>query len=736
MAAMTSADFLYLFRWWSILFACGIFFFPFTATLFSIMPDKGYSFSKIIGLLIISYVIFILGIKFIPFSQVSATIIAIGLSLLFISYNLFLKKSEETVFPTVLLQHWKFIVIEESIFFSTLLFWAYVRTFQPDIYGLEKYMDFGFVNSILRSNFFPPKDMWFTPYAINYYYFGHLITAVITKISGIPSNISYNLMIATLFAFCFTLSYTLITNILFFAQKEKTKKIVLKNKLFIFTVGIITASLVALGGNLHILYMFFTSYNTDNPVPFNQLQFSLTTIPNGYWYPNATRFIYNTIHEFPLYSFIVSDLHGHVLDIPIVFTIVFLLFSMYIQKKIQMLYLFFLSFLLACAYMTNAWDGGIYLLLTVLSIGILEIHISNIKNISSIKKEITRTSIINIAYYAMITIAGFFLFSLPFSLYFQTGAIAHGIGVLCAPTFLTKIQHIGPLLFETDHCQKSPLWQLAILHGFYYFFIVSFIVFLLRTKKLMQTDFFILLLIFLGTLLIIIPEFFYLKDIYPAHYRANTMFKLVYQAFMILTIVSGYVIFRIIQNIPSIKTPLGRLSILYFLLFTFVCTSLVLYYPVTAIKSYYENLTHSKSLDGTLYLKTLHPDDYVAIQWINKNIQDQPVIVEAQGDSYTDYERISTNTGLPTILGWTVHEWLWRGTYDIPAPRISEVQTFYETTNVTQAVDIIRKYHVRYVYVGDLERQKYTKLTEIIFKKIGHIIYHHGNTRIYQINES
>src|SRR5258708_38797604 len=33
----------------------------------------------------------------------------------------------------------------------------------PDIHGLEKYMDYGFVNSILRSQYFPPKDMWFTP---------------------------------------------------------------------------------------------------------------------------------------------------------------------------------------------------------------------------------------------------------------------------------------------------------------------------------------------------------------------------------------------------------------------------------------------------------------------------------------------------------------------------------------------------------------------------------------------
>jgi uncharacterized membrane protein len=138
-------------------------------------------------------------------------------------------------------------------------------------------------------------------------------------------------------------------------------------------------------------------------------------------------------------------------------------------------------------------------------------------------------------------------------------------------------------------------------------------------------------------------------------------------------------------------------------------------------------------LNGTVYLKTSYPADYDAINWLNKNIKGQPVILEAQGDSYTDYARVSANTGLPTVLGWTVHEWLWRGTYDIPAPRIEEIKKMYETTDAAVAKKLLEKYKVKYVFVGALEQQKYPMINEVKFQQLGRIVYQNGTTRIYAI---
>src|SRR3989344_6659967 len=241
------------------------------------------------------------------------------------------------------------IIFEEALFYLCILFWSYVRAHNPDIHDLEKFMDFGFLNSILRAEYFPPQDMWFTPYPINYYYFGHLMTAVITKISAIPSGISYNLMLATLFAFTFTGSFSIATTLV---RKVISKRIIL--------YGLLSSFIVTLSGNLQTIYAFFKPYDVENVVPFWSLPLALTTFPNSYWYPNATRFIYHTIHEFPIYSFVVSDLHGHVLSIPLVLLTIAFLINLFFDRIINVKKIIILSFFLSLSYMTNAWDSIIY----------------------------------------------------------------------------------------------------------------------------------------------------------------------------------------------------------------------------------------------------------------------------------------------------------------------------------------------------------------------------------------
>jgi len=704
---MGDTDIIFVLRWWFIFVLIGSAFLPITFSLFGNFKDKGYIFSKIIGMAFVSYLVFIVGLtRILKFSEISVYLCLI----LFFLINYFLIK-KNNLFSDIK-KNIRIFVLEELIFLITLFFWSFVRGNSPDIHGLEKFMDFGFLNSILRADFFPPKDMWYTPLPINYYYFGHLVTAVLTKMSMIPSFISYNLMLATLFAFTFTASLSLGINLF------DNKRFSIKSNLS----GFISAIFISLGGNLTTIYTFFKAYPNDNPIPFWKLPFLPFTFPNGYWYPNATRFIPYTIHEFPIYSFVVSDLHGHVLDIPFVLLTIAVFWAVFLKKQITVITSIFISFLLAVMYMTNAWDGLIYLLLGFLLIAFLNFYKSGEKI------KLSSKNLNNTLKTFFILVVGFFVFSFPFSIHFKP--FVSGIGVVCAPTFLTNIGKIGPFLFEANHCQRSPIWQLSLLYGGFYFFVISFLIFLKIKKnyKISRNSLFVLMLICISTLLIIVPEFVYVKDIYPMHYRANTMFKLVYEAFMMLCLSSGFIIVTLISQIKNKK------ALIIFFVSSVIVLTLILIYPTFAINSYYDNLKSYKGLDGTKYLSTLYPNDYNLINWLNKNVQGQPVVLEASGDSYTDYARISANTGLPTVVGWSVHEWLWRGTYDIVAPRIQDAETLYESKDIELTKLLIKKYNIVYVVISNLEKEKYPKLNEAKISSLGKIIYKSGDAKIYKIN--
>ena len=113
--------------------------------------------------------------------------------------------------------------------------------------------------------------------------------------------------------------------------------------------------------------------------------------------------------------------------------------------------------------------------------------------------------------------------------------------------------------------------------------------------------------------------------------------------------------------------------------------------------------------------------------------RDGETILEADGDSYTDYQRFSVFTGRPTPIGWAVHEWLWRGTYDVVSPRREDVKTLYESTDPALTRELLNAYRIAYVVVGTLERQKYTAMDEAKWLTLGTEAFRSNNTVIYEI---
>ena len=206
------------------------------------------------------------------------------------------------------------------------------------------------------------------------------------------------------------------------------------------------------------------------------------------------------------------------------------------------------------------------------------------------------------------------------------------------------------------------------------------------------------------------------------HFRSNTMFKLGYQAFIMFSIVSGYTIAVMSQH----KKRLLFFMVLAPQLF------LVSVFPIFSVRSYFNSLKVYDGINGIGWVKSQYQDNWSAIQWLNT--QKPEGLVEADGDSYTDYNQVSTFTGFPTIIGWSVHEWLWRGSYDIVAPRKEEVRKIYESVDINETKQILEKYQVTYIFVGTLERQKFTNLVESKFSDLGESVFTSGGTVIYKVH--
>lgn len=683
-------DLFTIFYWWIFLFGLGIIFLPLTFSIFRKFFDRGYSFSKIISILIVGYSLWLLAsFQILPFSRQSIWL----LLFIFIALIFYFGKKRFSEIKEFLIKNKKILIFEELLFFLALLFWSYVRGFNPAIEGLEKFMDFGFVNSILKDKYFPPLDMWMIGKTINYYYFGHYIAAFLTKLSGLDSAITYNLMIATIFAFSVSLSFSLAGNFIYFWQERKNfKKILL--------AGILGALLVSLGGNLHPLWWYFThGFSFEN-----------------YWYPDATRFVErkfgandDCIHEFPIYSFVVADLHGHLNNLPFVLLFLALVFAFFAEEKREK-FLPILGLTLAVFVMTNTWDFPIYSLFLGCSLTFLFLKekFKNIKDLFLVFKK-TASFLFPVLILALLA-------SLPFLLNFKL--VGKGIAI---------------------NFTRTPLFpHLIVLWGYQFFFGVLFYGFLLfeflkqKREGFKNTEIFILLLFFVSFILILIPEIIYQKDIYDFPYhRSNTMFKLVYQAFVMLALASSFVVFFFLEKIKSFWVKIDLFLIFAFLLF------FVLSYPYFAIKGYYGNIFKIKNyvgLYGLNFLLQNYPDDYKAILWLKENIREKVGVLEAAGDSFTDFNRVSAITGFPTIQGWLVHEWLWRGSFDEVGERAEKVRIIYETADEGEALKILKEYQIQYVLLGAKEKEKY-QIKEEKFGKIGNLVFQSGETKIYKINQ-
>jgi YYY domain-containing protein len=340
-------------RWYLVVQAFGFASLPLCLRLFRHLPDRGYGVSKSLGLLLTGWVFWML----VTLGWLHNTAGGILLALVVVAAaGLALYLIDQ---PAGRLS-WRTVFVTELVFALAFAAWCVVRAHMPRIEtaGGEKWMEIAFLRAILRSDTFPPNDPWLSGFAISYYYFGYVIMAMITRLAGVLPSIAFNLGIATLFALTCAGALSLVYNLIALAWGRigRVGAHADHPKWSTLLSGLLGPLLVVLMGNLEGVMEVLYARGIGSEafwqwVDIRALAQKPPALAEGSWVP--TRFFWwwqasrvirdyspmgdhvEVIDEFPAFSFLLGDMHPHVLALPFVLLVIALALNLYLRALHQ-----------------------------------------------------------------------------------------------------------------------------------------------------------------------------------------------------------------------------------------------------------------------------------------------------------------------------------------------------------------------------------------------------------------
>lgn len=575
-------------------------------------------------------------------------------------------------------------LIWDLIFLIPFLFMLEVRWINPTISYAEKFMDHAFLASIMRCPIVPPLDPWYAGGTLDvYYYVGYWMFGALGLVSGVPSTITFNFALPTV-------------------------------------LGLASVSLYAIGHLLLDRHRWLPVLILFLPNPSAVcLTLSGATCSDILW--GSTRTITGTINEYPLFSMLWGDVHPHVMSLFNQAFLIFLLIFAYIrwgdlsiQGRAILCGLAALS--LGSMPGMNSWDVLTYAPVVLVFGLLIWWRYGNFAlNGERGWMMLTIVPLLSIATY------------LPFYLHLNSPGV-EGIGVVSASSIMSEFLLVHGFFLAVliavclSDIYRRPYLLLAVvpfvLTGHLAAAIAAVpLVYLVFRRRFSVTD----TLAILGLLIIIITEFFYLKDnMGEAHFRMNTVFKLYLPAWILMGTASLIAIGNWIQRTGAVRW----MSNLEGRTITAIAIVALLVTPfVMGIDFGYG----SRTLDGAAYLQASHPADAAAIAFL-RDLPGDHIIVEAEGGDYTYYSRISSFTGIPAILGMPFHEYMWRGEDGNVGERMADLRTIYEQPS--QSIDIARRYNATLLYVGADEQARYSISLPV---DVLELIYDVEGVQIYRI---
>lgn len=484
--------------WWLLATLAGAAALPLCLRLLGGLPDRGYTLARPAGLLLTGFVFWLLASFGFLRNSAGAMILAwvIVLAIALVTYFGVKRAGAADDLRAWWRENKTVVIVGELLFIALLLGWSIVRAHQNGLFATEKPMELAFISAAIRTETFPPNDPWLSGYAISYYYFGYVMAAMLSTLSGIASTVGFNMMIALLFALtglgAFGVVYNLVRSRAFAGQRgdaEAGRGERAPGRRTAVLVGLLAMIFVALLGNFQLPlveipyqtgaassdYLSFWDLNSRQ-TPRESIGGSEPEAWDYWWWFRSARVLNDrnldggreeVIDEFPQFSFLLADVHPHVLALPFAVLALGLALNVLLSARApRPAEIVFYGLCIGGLIFLNTWDGPIYLIALVGAEALRRLMRGG-------RGRLNRADWLGLAGLGVVLLAVAVLFYLPFLIGFRS-QLAGVLPNLIHPTlFAQYFVMFGPflliltpfLIIEARRAGTTMNWRAGIQVG-------------------------------------------------------------------------------------------------------------------------------------------------------------------------------------------------------------------------------------------------------------------------------
>jgi YYY domain-containing protein len=675
----------------------------------------------------------------------------------------------------------------EGLFALLYAAWIGVRLLHPDLWhvytGGEKPMDFAYLNAVIKSAWFPPYNPWFAGSKMNYYYFGSVFVGTLIKLIGTLPTIAYNLAVPLLCAMtglgAFSVAYNLFGGRRRGALVAGTSGLVFT--LLLGNLGVVhfvRGKLIEQGGEL------IPSTIPGFPemvamirgwlrVAFTDAALEISARASS-WYWHPTRIIpaspgeVGPITEFPAFTFLYGDLHVNMIALPLVLLALAVIVYWVRTSRPHWGSILIGGLVIGALLPTHTWDYPTYLVLALagLAVGAWAWPGQTLRNRVRawgwrVALLVGLTLVLYLPYMRNY-VAGYTSASkwegsrTPLEIYFWI----HGIQLFPLLTYLlAEVWRLRRVVQrDTWMIAAGGLLVVVALGLFALGYRVALLVipvaalaalpilapWMPAERRLLW------LMVGLAMALSLAVEVIVLAGDVG---RMNTVFRFYQQAWVLLSIAAAVSLAWLEERVlPRLQPELRQV---WWIVMALLVFGGALFLPFGARARAMDRISPDTglTLDGMAFMQystAFDPGadrevslagDYAAIRWLQDNVEGSPVILEGLGQrEYLWANRVSVYTGLPAVVGWSWHQRQQRVALaeTMVGQRRGDVDICYSTSETAYALELLNRYGVRYIYVGDYERAYYDPLGLAKFDALARegalrLVYDAQGVKIYEV---